>query len=87
MRSKNHVKNISISDEARDRVLFEGDLGALLEMSIIEANALEIVGENGVLRIEIDVETLQSVFESPNRTFSLSSDVGSYIKSKMRRNE
>ena len=77
MESKKHVRSISISDEAHDRVLFEGDLGGLLEVSIIECSALEIVGEYGVLRIEIDENVLQRVLESPDRRSSLSSDVGS----------
>ena len=77
MESKKHVRSISISDEAHDRVLFEGDLGRLLEVSIIECSALEMVGEHGVLRIEIGEDVLQRVLESPDRKSSLSSDVGS----------
>jgi len=77
MESKKHVRSISISDEAHDRVLFEGNLGRLLEVSIIECSALEIVGEHGVLRIEIDENVLQRVLESPDRRSSLRSDVGS----------
>jgi hypothetical protein len=78
MGSKEHVRSISISDQAHDRVLFEGDLGRLLEVSIIERSALEIIGENGVLRIEIDEDMLQRVLESPDHELSLSSEVGSY---------
>ncbi len=82
MGSKKHVRNISISDQAHDRVLFDGDLGRLLEVSIIECSALEIVGENGVLRIEIDEDVLQRVLESPDHELSLSSEVGSYTSTK-----
>jgi len=78
LKSKRHVRSISISDQAHDRVLFEGDLGRLLEISIIEHSALEMVGGNGVLRIEIDEDVLQRVLESPDRELSLSSEVGSY---------
>jgi hypothetical protein len=78
MRSKEHVRSISISDEAHDRVFFEGDLGRLLEVSIIECSALEIVGEYGVLRMEVDEDVLQRVLESPDHELSLSSKVGSY---------
>ena len=80
--SKRHIRSISISDEAHDRVLFEGDLGRLLEVSIIEGSALEMVGENGVLRMEIDEVVLQRVLESPDRMLSLSSEVGSYTSTK-----
>jgi len=87
MGSKKHVRSISISDQAHDRVLFEGDLGRLLEVSIIECSALEMVGENGVLRIEIDEDVLQRVLESPDRELSLSSEVGSYTSTKKPRGE
>jgi hypothetical protein len=51
MKSKNHVKSISISNEARDGVLFEGDLGDLEEVAFIGGSMLEVRGTNGVLRI------------------------------------
>jgi hypothetical protein len=53
MRSKRYVKSISISDEAHDRVLFEGNLGELVELSLVEGNVLEFVGFNGVLRVAV----------------------------------
>ena len=85
--SKKHVRSISISDQAHDRVLFEGDLGRLLEVSIIERSSLEMVGENGILRIEIGEDVLQRVLESPDRELSLSSEVGSYTNTKQIGNE
>jgi hypothetical protein len=56
MKSKSHVKNITISDEARDRVLFEGDLGELEEVAFIGGSMLEVRGSNGVLRVELGEE-------------------------------
>ncbi len=53
MKSKNHVKSISISNEARDRVLFEGDLGDLEEVEFIEGGMLEVRGTHGILRVEL----------------------------------
>jgi len=85
MGSKKHVRNISISDQAHNRVLFDGDLGRLLEVSIIECSALEIVGENGILRIEIDEDVLQRVLDNPDHELSLSSEVGSYRNTKKER--
>ena len=41
-----------------------------------------MVGEYGVLRIEIDEDVLQRVLESPDRELSLSSEVGSSINTK-----
>jgi hypothetical protein len=64
MKSKNHVKNISISDEAHDRVLFEGNLGELVELSLVEGEVLEIVGVNGILRVGIKIEQLQKAIKT-----------------------
>jgi hypothetical protein len=61
MRSKRFVKSISISDEAHDRVLFEGNLGGLLELSLVEGDVLEFVGVNGVLRVAVTEEQLRKV--------------------------
>jgi hypothetical protein len=52
MKSKRHVKCISISNETHDRVLFEGDLGELEELPLIGGNMLEVKGTNGGLRVE-----------------------------------
>ena len=58
MRSKRHVKSISISDEDHERVLFEGNLGELLELSLVEGDVLELIGVNGVLRVGLTMEQL-----------------------------
>jgi hypothetical protein len=74
LKSKQHVKNISISDEAHDRVLFEGDLGEMLELSIVEGDVLEFIGVNGVFRVGITKEQLRNTLE--NRETSLSAEEG-----------
>jgi len=63
MKSKKFVKNISISDEAHDRVLFEGNLGELLELSLVESDVLELIGVNGVLRVGLTREQLRKALE------------------------
>ena len=65
--SKEHVKSISISDEAPDRVLFEGNLGALLELSLVEGDILEFTGVNGVLRINLTKKQLQEAIENASK--------------------
>ena len=64
MRSKSHVKSISISNEARDLVLFEGDLGDLEELVMVEGGMLEVRGTNGVLRVELRREELLNVLRT-----------------------
>jgi hypothetical protein len=58
LKNKQNVKHISISDETHERVLFEGNLGKLLDMSFVEGDVLELVGVNGVLRISLTREQL-----------------------------
>jgi hypothetical protein len=81
MKSKSHVKNISISDEAHDRVLFEGNLGELKKISLAEGDVLELVGVNGVLRVDLSEVQLSEALEAHRRS-SLSSEVGSYKSTK-----
>jgi hypothetical protein len=81
MKSKTYVKSISISDEARDRVLFEGNLGKLMKIALVEGDVLELVGVNGVLRVDVSMEQLSEALEAYRRS-SLSSEVGSYKNTK-----
>jgi hypothetical protein len=67
MRSKRYVKSISISDEAHDRVLFEGNLGELLELSLVEGNVLEFVGVNGVLRVAVTEGQLRKALRNASQ--------------------
>jgi capsular polysaccharide biosynthesis protein len=67
MKSKRYVKNISISDEAHDRVLFEGSLGKLRNISLVEGDVLEIIGVNGVLRITLTKEQLQETIKTASQ--------------------
>lgn len=67
LKSKEYVKNMSISDEAHGLVLIEGNLGELLELSIVEGDVLEFTGVNGVLRIDVSVEQLHQVLLRKSR--------------------
>jgi len=67
MKSKRYVKNISISNEAHDRVLFEGNLGKLLNISLVEGDVLELIGVNGVLRINLTKEQLQETIKTASQ--------------------
>ena len=76
--SKKYVKNISISDRAHDRVLFEGDLGGLLSLAFIDGELLEIEGLNGIARITLTTEYLQRLLNNPDQVLSLSSELESF---------
>jgi hypothetical protein len=87
MQSKKYVRSISISDEARDRVLFEGDLGELRELTLSEGDVLEFIGVNGILRIGITEEQLRKILPDKRQRSSPSSEVGSYRSTKKKGDE
>jgi hypothetical protein len=53
MKTKRFVRRMSLPDKENDRVVFEGYLGELRSVSMVEGVMLEIVGNNGVLRLDI----------------------------------
>ena len=61
MKSKKHVRHISVSNESHDRVLFEGSLGELEELSMVEGAVLEVKGANGILRIDLSENELRKM--------------------------
>ncbi|MDH5200008.1 MAG: hypothetical protein OEW93_03885 [Candidatus Bathyarchaeota archaeon] len=64
MLSKKHVKTISMSDETHDKVLFEGNLGELEELGMVEEVILEIKGANGILRVDLTEEELRKMISA-----------------------
>ncbi len=52
---------VSINNEPDSYVMFEGELGELLEIKLIEGILLQITGENGVLRVDLTEKELFSV--------------------------
>ena len=64
LKNRRHVKHIFVSDEAHERVLFEGSLGKLLGMSLVEGDVIELTGVNGVLRISLTREQIEETIKS-----------------------
>lgn len=61
MKCKRYVKHMSVSSDPHQRVFFEGLLGELKELSMVEGAVLEIKGANGVLRIDIGEDELRKM--------------------------
>lgn len=57
--SKEQIKNISLTEDLYQKVFFEADLGKLKQVKFTEGLVLEVVGTNGVLRIDLPIETLR----------------------------
>jgi hypothetical protein len=67
MKSKDHVKQILLSSKGRHPVLFEGFLGKLIKLSLVEDLMLEIKGKNGVIRIDITKYELRQLCEKNSK--------------------
>ena len=70
LKSKEYVKNISLSDHTHDLVLFEGNLGKLLQLSLVEGDVLELVGVNGILRVSITQTQLKKALTEASKAKS-----------------
>jgi hypothetical protein len=53
LKSKAHLKNITMTNGSSESVLIEGTLGKLERARFAEGIILEIVGSNGILRVDI----------------------------------
>ncbi|OGD58468.1 hypothetical protein A3K78_00080 [Candidatus Bathyarchaeota archaeon RBG_13_52_12] len=56
---REHVKRFFILNDSGNRVLFEGYLIELKEISLVEGLILEVRGSNGILRIDMTEEELR----------------------------
>jgi hypothetical protein len=53
LKSKRNLKNITLTNGSSDSVLVEGTIGELVQATFAEGIILEVVGNNGVLRIDL----------------------------------
>ena len=58
MKSKEHVQKISISNSPNGEAIFEGELGEITQIELVEGIMLQINGVNGTFRIDITSEEL-----------------------------
>ena len=61
MSSKEHMNRVSISNDLNGEVMFEGELGELVRIELLEGILLKITGDNGVIRIDLTEKELSNV--------------------------
>lgn len=61
MSSKEHMNRVSISNDLNGEVMFEGELGELVRIELLEGILLKITGDNGVIRIDLTEKELSHV--------------------------
>jgi hypothetical protein len=67
MKSKEYIKTISMSDGSQEGVLFEGFLGELEELGMVEEVILEVKGAHGTLRIDLDEGELRKMLAKKSK--------------------
>lgn len=58
--SKEYVLNVSMSEKGGEGVLFEGVLGELEGLEVIENAVLRIIGSKGTLMVDLSEEELHA---------------------------
>jgi len=63
LKSKRHLKNVTLTNGSSDNVLVEGTIGELLQATFAEGVILEVVGNKGVLRIDLRENEIKKTTE------------------------
>lgn len=59
MKSERYVRNMSFLDKENGQVFFEGFLGDLKKVSMVEGVMLEIEGINGIIKLDITQQEME----------------------------
>ena len=63
LKSKRNLKNVTLTEGSSDGVLVEGTIGELVRATFAEGIVLKVVGENGVLRIDLRKDEIEKPTE------------------------
>lgn len=58
LKSKKSLKNVTMTNGSTESVLVEGTIGKLVQAAFVEDVILEVVGDKGVLRINLEQKEL-----------------------------
>lgn len=67
LKSKANLKNITLTNGSDDSVLIEGTIGELKQAKFAEGVILEVVGKNGVLRLDLGEDEIIRVHDKQHR--------------------
>lgn len=59
LKSKTYLKNVTLTNGSHENVLVEGTIGKLKRAQFTEDIVLEIIGDKGILRINITKDEIQ----------------------------
>jgi hypothetical protein len=59
LKSKVNLKNVTLTNDSHENVLIEGSIGQLQRAEFAEGVILEVVGDKGVLRINLNQDEIK----------------------------
>jgi hypothetical protein len=59
LKSKGNLKNLTLNNGSSDIVLLEGSIGEFVEASFKEDVILEVIGKDGVLRVDLSEDEIK----------------------------
>jgi hypothetical protein len=62
LNSRINLKNVTLANNTHENVLIEGTIGRLVHARFVEGEILEVIGDGGILRIDI----VENEFEKPS---------------------
>lgn len=68
MKTEHCVRRMSFLDKETGTVFFEGFLGELRNVALVEGVMLEIEGENGILKLDITKQEIENHLSPKNAT-------------------
>jgi len=63
LKSKRNLKNVTLTNGSSDSVLVEGTIGELVQATFAEGIILEVIGKNGVLRVDLGEDEIKKITE------------------------
>ena len=63
LKSKRNLKNVTLTNGSSDNVLVEGTIGELVQATFAEGVILEVVGRDGVLRVDLGEDEIKKTLK------------------------
>ena len=63
LKSKRNLKNVTLTNGSSDSVLVEGTIGELVQATFAEGVILEVVGRDGVLRVDLGEDEIKKTLK------------------------
>ena len=77
LKSKRNLKNFTLTNGNSDTVLLEGAIGELVQATFTEGIILEVIGKNGVLRVDLREDEIK---RTPQQTDKVAQNGGGNIE-------